>query len=109
MKIAYLYLGLTILFDSIGIALLNKAAGVSKLTYLLAGLLGINLGLLFLSLALESMAMTVANATFAGVSSLLVALIGYWYFGERYTVFQYVCVAAIIFGVIGLNSTGVTK
>jgi multidrug transporter EmrE-like cation transporter len=38
MKIGYLYLLLTIFFDSIGISLLNKANGVTDLKYLLLGL-----------------------------------------------------------------------
>ncbi|MDD5755048.1 MAG: SMR family transporter [Methylococcales bacterium] len=109
MKIEYLYLFLTIVFDSLGIAFLNKADGLIHLKYLLLGLALLNLGLICLSLALKTMDMTIANTTFAGLSSLLVALIGYFYFGEKYTLFQYICVTSVLFGVAGLNMTGLAK
>jgi small multidrug resistance pump len=109
MKIGYLYLVLTVVFDAIGIGFLNKANGISDLKYTLFGLLFVNLGLILLSLAFKTIEMTVANAIFAGLATLSVALIGVFYFGEKYTLFQYFCMATILFGVIGLNLTGVGK
>lgn len=109
MKIGHLYLVLTVIFDSIGISLLNKADGVTNLKYLLGGLFFVNLGLIFISMSFKTINITVANASFAGLTILLVAMIGYFYFNERYTLFQYFCVATIIFGVVGLNLTGVGK
>jgi small multidrug resistance pump len=109
MKIGYLYLALTVVFDAIGIGLLNKAGKSSQLAPLLLGLLSVNLGLILLSLAFKTIEMTIANAIFAGLATLSVALIGGFYFGERYTLFQYFCMGTILFGVVGLNSTGVGK
>ncbi|MBO1056504.1 MAG: hypothetical protein HEQ27_08290 [Dolichospermum sp. JUN01] len=109
MKIGYLYLLLTIFFDSIGISLLNKANGVTDLKYLLLGLFFLSIGSILLSLSFKSIDMTIANATFAGLSSLLVALMGCFYFDEKYTLFQYFCITTIVFGVFGLNLTGVSK
>lgn len=106
---AYLYLFLTIVLDALGISFLNKAGGITETKYLFLGLLFLNFGLVCLSMALKSMDMTMANTTFAGLSSLLVALAGYFYFDERYTLFQYLCMGLIVFGVICLHFTGVNK
>jgi small multidrug resistance pump len=109
MKIGYIYLIITIIFDSVGIAFLNKANGFDSPKYLFLGLLLLNLGLVSLSFTLKTVDMTIANTTFAGVSSALVAIIGYAYFGERFTVFQYLCIASILFGLVGLNYSGISK
>ena len=105
----YVYLTLTVLLDTVGIAFLNKANGVSNLKYLLLGLLFINLGLVSLSVAFKTLEMTVANTLFAGLTSLLVAMIGYFYFGERYSVLQYGFIIAIVISVIGLHLTGLSE
>ncbi len=109
MRLAYVYLTLTIFLDAFGIALLNKANGVANPRFLLLGLLLVNGALVALSLALRDMDVTIANATFAGASSILTALLGYAWFGERYTAFQYGCLALILFGLVGLNLTGGRK
>jgi small multidrug resistance pump len=109
MKFRYLFLALTILFDSLGIGLLNKADGTANLKFLLPGLALVNLGLVALSYALKYLDVTIANTTFAGMSSVLVAGIGYYFFDERYTLFQYCCLALVLFGLVGLNLTGVSK
>lgn len=109
MSIAYFYLALTILLDSLGIALLTKANGMAQPKYLVGGLLLINLGLLTLACTLRHMNVTIANTTFAGVSSVLVAAIGYAYFAERYTPFQYGCLLLMVVGLLGLHLTGISK
>jgi small multidrug resistance pump len=105
----YLFLALTIVFDSLGIAFLNKAEGTTHLTFLALGLLLLNMGLVSLSYTLKYMDVTIANTTFAGVSSVLIAAIGYYWFQERYTMFQYCCLALVLAGLIGLHLTGVSK
>jgi small multidrug resistance pump len=109
MNIGYLYLVLTVILDSVGIGLLNKANGWDNLKDLVSGLFLINLALVLFSLSFETINMTVANTIFAGLTSLLVALMGYFYFEERYTLFQYFCIATVLFGVIGLIVTNVDK
>lgn len=109
MQFRYLFLAITVLFDSLGIAFLNKAEGTTNLKYLGLGLGLLNLGLMSLSYTLKYMDVTIANTTFAGISSVAIAAIGYYYFNERYTLFQYCCLAFMIFGLIGLNVTGISK
>jgi multidrug transporter EmrE-like cation transporter len=75
----------------------------------LAGLFFVNLSLIFISMSFKTINITIANASFAGLTVLLVTMIGYFCFNERYTLFQYFCIATIIFGVVALNLTGVGK
>ena len=109
MQFRYLFLALTILLDSVGIAFLNKAEGTTHLRYLGLGLALLNLGLVALSYTLKYLDVTIANTTFAGASSVLIAAIGYYYFHERYTLFQYCCLALVLFSLVGLHLTGVSK
>ena len=109
MNIGYVYLVITILLDSLGIAFLNKANGFESPKFLILGLVLLNLGLVALSYTLKTLDMTIANTTFAGVSSVLIAIIGYIFFGERFTLFQYLCLASVLLGLVGLNYTGVSK
>ncbi|MEN9352906.1 MAG: hypothetical protein RL318_231, partial [Fibrobacterota bacterium] len=90
---AWLYLVGTIAMESTGIALLNKAGGFSKPQWLALGLLFLNLGMLSFSMALKTLDMTIANTTWAGLSILLVAAIGFIGFGERYSLVQYSFIA----------------
>ncbi|MFI3137675.1 MAG: SMR family transporter [Methylococcaceae bacterium] len=90
-------------------ALLNKADGLTHLNYLLTGLLLLNLGMLTFSLSLKSLDMTIANTTWAGLSILVVAVIGYFHFDEKYTLVQYLFISWVLFGLIGLNLTGINK
>lgn len=106
---AYVYLACTIIFESLGVALLNKANGLSHLSYLLLGLLALNLGMLTFSMALKTIDMTIANTIWAGLSILLVAVIGYFHFDERYTISQYLYISLVLGGLVGLNLTGVSK
>lgn len=109
MNLGYVYLVLTVAADSIGIGFLNKAEGFSNLKYLTLGLLTINAGLISFSLALKTIPMTIANAMFAGLATFSIALVGWLYFGEKYSALQYGCMGLILVGVVGLNLTGVGK
>ena len=75
---SYLYLLGTILFESIGVALLNKSDGFSNGKYLFAGLLFFNIGMIAFAMALKGMDMTIANTTWAGASILIVDILGYF-------------------------------
>ena len=56
-----------------------------------------------LTLALRWLDLSVAYATWAGVGTVLITLIGFWYFDEQATLFKAVCIALIVIGVVGLN------
>ena len=106
---SYLYLLGTIVFESIGVTFLNKANGFVDGKFLFAGLLFFNIGMLSFAMALKNMDVTIANTTWAGASILIVAVIGYFIFNERYQVVQYLYIAFVLIGLIGLNATGISK
>ncbi len=105
----YLYLLGTIFFESIGVALLNKSDGFNNWKYLLAGLIMFNIGMLSFAMALKTIDMTIANTTWAGFSILVVAILGYLIFDERYHFSQYLYICFVIIGLVGLNFTGIGK
>jgi multidrug transporter EmrE-like cation transporter len=106
---SYLYLFGTILFESIGVTLLNKSDGFSNWKYLGSGLLFFNAGMIAFAMALKGMDMTIANTTWAGASILIVAIIGYFIFDERYQFMQYLYIGLVLIGLVGLNASGVSK
>jgi small multidrug resistance pump len=106
---SYLYLLGTILFESMGVALLNKSDGFNNWKYLLAGLILFNIGMVSFAMALKNLDMTIANTTWAGVSILVVAIVGYVFFDERYHFSQYLYIALVMIGLVGLNFSGIGK
>jgi multidrug transporter EmrE-like cation transporter len=106
---SYLFLVSTIVFESIGVALLNKSDGFGNGRYLLAGLLFFNIGMITFAMALKNIDLTIANTTWAGASILIVAIIGYVIFNERYQFTQYLYICLVIIGLVGLNASGVSK
>lgn len=106
---SYLFLFCTVVLESIGVALLNKSDGFKHWQYLIAGLLFFNGGMFVFAMALKGMDMTIANTTWAGAGILLVAVLGYCLFHERYQFAQYVYIALVLIGIIGLNLSGVGK
>jgi small multidrug resistance pump len=106
---SYLFLLGTIVFESIGVALLNKSDGFSNGKYLIAGLLFFNVGMIAFAMALKGMDMTIANTTWAGASILIVAIMGYVIFNERYHFTQYLYICFVIIGLVGLNASGLNK
>lgn len=106
---SYLFLLGTIILESIGVALLNKSDGFGNWKYLIAGLLFFNAGMISFAMALKGLDMTIANTTWAGASILIVAIIGYVIFEERYHFTQYLYIVFVVIGLVGLNATGISK
>jgi len=107
--VPYLYLICTILLESGGIALLNKADGLAHPKFLVGGLVLLNLGMVAFAQALRTLDMTIANTTWAGSSILLVAILGFVWFGERYSPVQYSLIGLVLVGLVGLNLSGISR
>lgn len=101
----YLFLVLTIISESAAVISMKLsegftnrvAAGVAILTYLLS--------FIFLTLALKYMPVGLANALWAGASTVLVAILGIFIFKEQLTAVQLIFLFLIVVGLIGLNMT----
>lgn len=65
--------------------------------------------LVSLVLALKKIPMSIAYATWAGLGTATVALIGVLYFKEGAGPLRLACIALIILGVVGLRLTSDTK
>lgn len=56
-----------------------------------------------LTLALKRLDLSIVYAIWAGVGTVLITLIGFWYFDEQATLFKAACIALIVIGVVGLS------
>lgn len=56
-----------------------------------------------LTFAVKVIDISMAYAIWAGLGTALIAIIGFWYFGESVTPLKIGCIMLIIVGVVGLN------
>lgn len=61
------------------------------------------LSFVFLTYALKYMPVAVANAVWAGASTVLVAVLGILVFKEQLSISQVIFLALIVIGLVGLN------
>ena len=99
----YLFLILTILSESAAIVCMKLSAGFHNKMYTAFAMVTYGLSFLFLTLSLRSLPAGIANAIWAGASTLLVALLGIVIFKEKLTAWQIACLLLIAAGLIGLN------
>lgn len=99
----YLFLLLTILFETASVLLMKLSAGFEHKTYTIFALLTYAATFLFLTLALKTLPAGIANGIWAGASTILIAIISILLFKEKLNAIQYVSIALIAIGLIGLN------
>lgn len=99
----YIYLILTVLFESAAITLMKMSEGAQNKVYSIYG--GILFGATFflLTMALKYLPMGYTNAIWAGASTFLVYLIATFYFKEKTSILEFFFVVCILIGIIGLN------
>lgn len=105
----YIYVMLTIIFESIGFYFLNNANWVENKKNLIIWLLFFNLTTLSFSMALKTIDLTLANVLWASCSLIVAALIWYFAFWEHYTWLQYFIIFIIILCIIWLNLSWIRK
>jgi len=96
----------TILADVTGVVLLGKAQGLERPGHLLAGVLALLLGFVLFSYATRTIPAGLANAVWAGASIVLVVLLGRIFLSETISAPQYVCLALILAGTLGIYLFG---
>lgn len=97
------YLFVTIIADVAGVTLLSQAKGFERPLHFAFGLLAMVIAFAAFSFATKTMPSGIANAVWSGLSLALVAMIGKTFFGEQINIAQYVFLALIVVGVIGLQ------
>lgn len=101
-----LFLLLTILTETAAVLLMKLSAGFHHRLYTILAILMYGLSFLFLTLALKQLPAGIANAIWAGASTVLVALAGILFFQEKLNTIQLVSMALIVIGLVGLNFKG---
>ncbi len=101
----YLFLLLTILAESAAVICMELSNGFQHRTASIAAAITYLLSFVFLTLALKYLPAGIANAVWAGASTLLVAVIGIWLFREYLTPLQWFFLLLIVIGLAGLNGT----
>lgn len=100
---AWLYLMMAILFEVAGTSSMKMSHGLSRLTPSLFVFLFYGLSVAALTLALRRIDVSVAYATWSGVGTVLIAVIGACCFHEPLIGGRVFCLALIVAGVVGLH------
>lgn len=99
----YLYLILTILSETIAVLLMKASNGFQNKMVSAFAVTAYVLSFVFLTLALKKMPMGIANAIWAGASTVLVVIAGWFFFKESISMKQLFFLLLIVIGLIGLN------
>jgi len=99
----YIYLILTIIFETLAIVLMKLADGTTHKLYLFSGACCYAATFYLLTMSLKYLPMGFTNAAWAGASTFFVYIIGNIYFKEKSSFLEYFFVFCILVGLIGLN------
>jgi len=99
----YLYLLVAIVCEVIGTSALKASEGFTRLGPSLVTAAGYGLAFYFLSLTLASIPVGVAYAVWSGVGVVLIALVGFLWFGQTLDAPALIGLALIIAGVLTIN------
>ncbi len=87
-------------------ALLPRAQGFTNPLWSAVVLLGYGLSIWLLGLVVRTLSVSVTYATWAGVGTAAVAVVGVCFLGESMTLVKGLSLGLIIAGVVGLNLVG---
>jgi small multidrug resistance pump len=99
----YLFLLMTVLSETAAVLFMKTANGFQNKPQAIAAVAAYLLSFYFLTLALKRLPMGTANATWAGASTVLVALLGVWLFKEALTGRQIFFLALVVIGLVGMH------
>jgi small multidrug resistance pump len=102
---AWVYLCVAILLEVAGTTSMKLSDGFTRPLPSFLILVFYCGSLVFLTLALKSIDISVAYAVWSGMGIFIITLIGVFYFGERMTLLKIVALVFIIVGVTVLNFT----
>ncbi len=100
---AWVYLGLAIVFEVAGTTCLKLSHGFTQLVPSLVIFPAYGISLACLTLAVKTLPISVAYAVWAAVGTALIAAIGILWFREPATTTKLVFIGLIVVGVIGLH------
>jgi small multidrug resistance pump len=100
---AWLILGAAILCEVIGTTMMKLSDSLTRWGWVPPMLAFYVLALLGLSMSLKTIEVGIAYAVWAGVGTLVVAVIGVVFFGESVSPLKIVSILLVVAGVVGLN------
>jgi small multidrug resistance pump len=101
--IASIYLLLAILLEVAGTTSMKLSDGFTRLTPSICIFVFYVFSFIFLTLSLKRLEVSLAYAIWSGLGTLLVAIIGVFFFNEPMTMIKASSLMLIILGVIGLR------
>jgi len=101
--VGYIFLLITILAETIAVVFMKLSNGFQQKYYALLAIISYAASFIFLTLALKQLPAGIANAIWAGASTLLVAVAGIYIFNEKLNWLQILSMLLIMVGLIGLN------
>ncbi|MES1221312.1 MAG: multidrug efflux SMR transporter [Bacteroidota bacterium] len=99
----YLFLILTIISESVAVIFMKLSNGFEHKMHAAIAVVAYILSFIFLTFALKHMPVGLANAVWAGASTVLVALLGVVIFKEQLSTVQLIFLSLIVIGLAGLN------
>lgn len=99
-----IYLLLAILLEVAGITSMKLSDGFTHLLPSILIFIFYAFSFVFLTLTLKRLEVSFAYAIWSGLGTLLIAMIGVFFFNEPMTWMKVLCLSAIISGVIGLRA-----
>lgn len=99
----YVFLMLTILFETAAIIFMKLSDGVTNKAYLVIGGFCYAVTFFLLTMALKYLPMGYTNAVWAGGSTFAVYIVGALYFKEKTSLLEFFFILCILTGIIGLN------
>ena len=94
---------LTVLSETAAVIFMKYSAGFQNKLYTILAIILYGLGFVFLTLTLKHLPAGIANAIWAGASTVLVAVLGMIIFKEKLSTLQMVSMGFIVVGLVGLN------
>lgn len=99
----HVYLIITILSETAAVIFMKLSDGFQQKYHAIAAVVTYTASFIFLTLALKQLPAGIANAIWAGASTLLVAGAGVYFFHEKLNWIQVISMTLIAVGLIGLN------
>jgi small multidrug resistance pump len=100
---AWVYLVVAILLEVSGTTSMKLSRGFAELWPSVAVFVFYGLSMVFLTLAINRIDISIAYATWGAMGTAIVAAIGFLWFGEAVTAWKLFFLAVIVCGVVGLN------
>jgi small multidrug resistance pump len=99
----WVYLIISIVFEVAGTTSMKMSEGFTKVWPSVFIFVFYAIAFIFLTISLKKLPVSLAYAMWAGIGTLLISLVGAFYFNEGLGVLKVISIALIILGVVGLN------